>query len=359
MKQLNSKNKTIIAIIVVIAILGIIGTYITYYAPSSGGTKQLTDMVGRNVTVPAQINTVVATSPPTTNMIYILAPDKLAGWNFKPTGQYMDPKYKNLTEVGGWFGKQTGNYETFISIKPDIVLEGSSPLANASDTVNERQTKFGAIPVVAVLDVSNVTKFTPSIKFMGQVLGVEDRADKLNSFYEKVYNKVNSTASQIPDNQKKKVYYAEGPEGLQTDPSGSQHSQLIELAGGINIADVPLKQGMGMSDVSMEQVLKWNPDVILVGDPSFYKKVYNDTKWQNVKAVKEKQVFLIPQDPLNWFDRPPGVNIILGIPWTAKTLYPDKFQDLDMNSLTKEFYSEFYHYQLTDEELNNLLNPQP
>ncbi|HOI40529.1 MAG TPA: ABC transporter substrate-binding protein [Methanobacterium sp.] len=355
---MENKNKIIITIILLIAVFGVIGTYITYYTPSTGDTKQITDMVGRNVTVPAQINTVVATSPPTTNLIYMLAPEKLAGWNFKPTGQYMDPKYKNLTEVGGWFGKQTGNYETFISINPDIVMEGSSPLTNASDTVNKRQEKFGAIPVVAVLEVSNVTKFTKPIKFMGQALGAEDKADKLISFYNKVYSKVNSTASKIPEDEKKKVYYAEGPEGLQTDPSGSQHSQLIELAGGINIADVPIKKGMGMSDVSMEQVLQWNPDVILVGDPVFYKKVYKDSKWQNVKAVKEKQVFLIPQDPLNWFDRPPGVNIILGIPWTAKTLYPDKFQDLDMESLTKEFYSEFYHYQLTDDQVNSLLNPQ-
>mgnify|MGYP003741348773 FL=1 len=356
---LDNKNKTIFAIIVVIVIVGTLGAYVTYYTPITGGTTQITDMVGRNVTVPDQITRVVATSPPTTNLVYMLAPEKLAGWNFKPTGQYMNPKYKNLTEVGGWFGKQTGNYETFISINPDIVLEGSSPLANSNDTIIERQNKFGSIPVVAVLDVSNVTKFTPSIKFVGQVLGSQDKANKLVSFYEKVYNQVNNTASQIPDEEKKKVYYAEGAEGLQTEPTGSQHSQLIELAGGINIANVPLKQGMGMSDVSIEQVLKWDPDVILVGDPTFYKKVYNDTKWQNVKAVKEKQVFLIPQDPFNWFDRPPGVNIILGIPWTAKTIYPDKFQDLDMNSLTKEFYSEFYHYQLTDDQLNNLLNPQP
>lgn len=113
----------------VIVIVGTLGAYVTYYTPITGGTTQITDMVGRNVTVPDQITRVVATSPPTTNLVYMLAPEKLAGWNFKPTGQYMNPKYKNLTEVGGWFGKQTGNYETFISINPDIVLEGSSPIS--------------------------------------------------------------------------------------------------------------------------------------------------------------------------------------------------------------------------------------
>lgn len=356
---MDNKN-TILIVAAVIILIAAIGSYTAYVQPaSSGETVQITDMVGRNVTVPAEINKVVATSPPTTNLIYMLAPDKLGGWNFKPTSQFMEQKYKDLPEVGGWFGKQTGNYETFISINPDVILEGSSPKGDPNATVNERQTKFGNIPVVAVLDVSNATKFKAPIKFMGHALGAQQKADELIAFYDNVFKTVNTTASKIPESEKVTVYYAEGPEGLQTDPAGSQHSQLIELCGGKNIADVPIKQGYGMSDVSIEQVLKWNPEVILVGDPKFYKKVYNDTKWQNIKAVKDKRVYLIPQDPLNWFDRPPGVNIVLGIPWTAKTLYPDKFKDIDMNSLTKEFYSKFYHYQLTEEELNSLLNPQP
>ena len=354
------RKNTILLVAAVIIVIAAVGGYLTYNSSvSNGQTVQVTDMLGRNVTVPAQINKVVATSPPTTNLVYMLAPDKLGGWSFKPTGQFIQQKYKDIPEVGGWFGKQTGNYETFLSINPDVVLEGSNPKGDPNATVDERQAKFGQVPVVAVLDVSDVTKYRAPIKFMGEFLGVQEKADELIVFYETMLKKVNSTVSTIPESEKKTVYYAEGPEGLQTDPTGSQHSQLIELCGGINVADVPLKQGYGMSDVSMEQVLSWNPDVILVGDPNFYKKVYNDSKWQNVKAVKEKKVYLIPQDPLNWFDRPPGVNIILGIPWTAKTLYPEKFQDIDMNSLTKEFYSKFYHYDLSDDQVNSLLNPQP
>jgi len=58
--------------------------------------------------------------------------------------------------------------------------------------------------------------------------------------------------------------------------------------------------------------------------------VFSDPVWQNVKAVKDKQVYLAPNSPFNWFEGPPGVNSIIGIPWTAKVLYPDRFKDMDI-----------------------------
>jgi iron complex transport system substrate-binding protein len=66
-------------------------------------------------------------------------------------------------------------------------------------------------------------------------------------------------------------------------------------------------------------------------------------------------VYLSPQSPFKWFDKPTGANMIIGIPWVAKILYPDKFQDLNLTADVKEFYSEFYHYDLTDDDVNNIL----
>ena len=62
-----------------------------------------------------------------------------------------------------------------------------------------------------------------------------------------------------------------------------------------------------------------------------------------------------PQSPFKWFDRPPGANIIIGIPWTAKVIYPDKYSDIDLKSEVKMFYKEFYHYDLSDEDVVNIL----
>ena len=332
-------------------------------AQATKTTRTITDMMGRNVVVPQNINRILATSPPTTLEAYVLAPDKLIGVNFNPNpapdgSVYMPVKYRNLTMVGGWYGTQTGNYETFIAMNPDIILDMSTlGDTNALSTVSERQQKFGTIPVVGITDAANVTQYDPSITFLGTLLGADQQAASLSEFYHRVLTTVTSRVSSIPGSQKVRVYYAEGPKGLQTDPTGSPHAELIDLAGGINIADCAITPGNGRTTVSLEQVTKWSPDVIIVGDPGFYKTIYNDTLWQPIPAVKNHRVYLVPQSPFTWFDRPPGVNRIIGIPWTAKVLYPEKFSDMDLAALTKEFYSKFYHYDLSDNEVNNLLGP--
>ncbi|MBP2134338.1 iron complex transport system substrate-binding protein [Methanomicrobium sp. W14] len=332
------------------------GTDNTTVAENS--TRTITDMAGREVTIPTEINSVLCTSPPSTMFVYMLAPDKLAGWNFKlgnGAKNYMPEKYFSLPVVGGWFGTQTGNYETFLNISPDIVIEGFNIQGNAVDTVGERQENMGSIPVVGLEDTTNASAYSAPIKFIGELLGEEEQAEKLTDFYEGILGKVNERVANLTDSGKPTVYYAEGPEGLQTDPSGSQHSQLIELCGGVNIADCKKTPVYGRTEVSLEQVISWNPDIILAGSSDFYNSVYNDSRWKDITAVKNKQVYLIPTDvPFCWFDRPPAGNRIIGIAWTAKVLHPDLFEDFDMKELTQYFYTNFIHQSLTDEQMDEL-----
>lgn len=350
---MNQHRKLILlTIIIIIAITSVIGLYLTDDTPNSTNISHITDMLGRYIDTPQEINRVGSLSSSVSVLIYILAPDKMIGWDSNRTeaqNLYMPAKYKSLPTLGG--GKKDANYESYISQNPDIVFVGHG---NNVDDVNRIQQKLGSIPLVDVEGDNNLSNINSSIKFMGALLGENDKSNELISFYDNVLEKVNATASNIPENEKKRVYYARDPTGLQTNPSGASHTQLIEICGGINVAQVPITKGT--VGVSMEQVLKWNPDVIIASDPGFYKNVFSDPQWQNVKAVQNKEVYLVPNSPFNWFESPPGVNVILGIPWTAKVLYPKKYKDLDLKKLTKEFYSEFYHYNLSDSEVTNILS---
>jgi len=321
-------------------------------------TRTITDMAGRSVIVPYHIGKVLGTAPPITMTTYMLAPDRLQGWNSNVTSpNYVPAQYLTLPNVGGQQMGQMLNYETFLAMNPDLVLYGFNiGAANVNTSIDDMQTKLNPLPVVAVLDTTNVSNYAPEIRFIGDLLGEPEKAEKLVAFNNKVYTKVNGTVASIPVSERKKVYYAEGAQGLQTESPVSQHAQIIAISGGINVADIKDTGSGGMTPVSIEQVVAWNPDVIVAGDAGFYKKVYSDPNWQNIKAVKEKQVYLIPNKPYGWIDRPPGVNSIIGIPWMAKVLYPEKFKDVDMKSLTKEFYSDFYHYDLTDEEVKTILD---
>jgi len=351
----------IVVLLLVIAIFFIGGTQ-SAQSESSGqqATKAITDMSGRTVVVPLHINKVLTTHPRATTLVYMLAPDKLMGWQGSPSNntKYMLEKYRDLPSVGGWYATNTGNYETFLSMNPDAVFECylSEDHVNDMDVVIDRQNHLNPIPLIEINDTSNIRNYTPAIRFLGDVLDEQENADALIDFYNKVYSNVTDVVATIPQSEKKRVYYAEGPQGLNTEPPSSWHTQLINICGGINVANVSLQTGEGMTPVSLEQVLLWDPDVIITDNEVFYKNVYTDPNWQTLKAVKNKEIYLAPSDPFGWFDRPPGINLIIGIPWTAKVLYPDRFQDLDMQNLTKEFYSKFYHYNLTDEDVTNLLS---
>jgi len=359
----SSKIIQIVSVIVILLAATAFGT-VQYFRQSTDNledieTKTIIDMVGREVKVPSEINRVLGTSPPSTLMIYMLAPDKLIGWNFKISSgenKYIPQKYKDLPVVGGWFGTQSGNYENFMALNPDVIFEGFNTEGDYRETVYERQEKFGDIPVVGVAETVNIQDLKQAILFVGDVLDVEDQSKEMISFYDRMMNIVTNRVADIPKYEKIRVYYAEGPDGLMTDPNGSPHSQLIEICGGVNVADCPLKPGYGRTEVSMEQVISWNPEVIIAGDSMFYDKIYTDPRWQNINAVKNHRVYLTPLYPFCWFDRPPGTNTIIGIPWTAKVLYPERFEDIDMKELTKEFYSKFYHYELTDKEVSRLLS---
>ncbi len=322
-------------------------------------TQIIVDMFGRRISVAKPINRVLCTGPVEADLVYLIAPDKLVGLaaQFYGDPPLVQDKYLNLPVIGAWYGAQVGNYETFMSYKPDIILEGKL------ENLPERQQKFGSIPVVGDdTGADLLLNFKNCITFIGKILDANEQASDLNTYYQEAMQYVNSVTSEIPDEGKIRVYYAEGLEGLNTDPNGSFHTNLVTFCGGINIAEnIPLVPGYGMSQVSLENVLGWDPDIIILGRATpdgLYQKIMADPIWARLKAVKNNRVYVRPCNPFSIFDGPPGPVQILGMYWMIQTLYPERTQELDMDARFKEFYSKFLHYDLTDDEVAYLLDTQ-
>jgi iron complex transport system substrate-binding protein len=325
--------------------------------PTGSDNRVIVDMFGRKSTVPSPINRVLCTGPVECTLVYLIAPEKLvglaAGFNGDPP--LVPEKYASLPVIGAWYGAQVGNYETFISYDPDIILEGKL------ENMPERQQKFGSIPVVGDDTGSDLLlNFEKCITFLGDLLDEQEKAAELNAFYLEAMQYVTRTVEKIPESEKVRVYYAEGLEGLNTEPNGSFHTNLITFCGGINVAEkIPLVPGYGMSEVSLENVLFWDADIIILGraTPEDLKEtIMNDSGWRKLKAVQNEKVYLRPDNPFSIFDGPPGPCQILGMYWMIHTLYPEQTRDLDLNAKFKEFYSKFYHYDLTDDEVEYLLS---
>ncbi|MGI5940594.1 MAG: ABC transporter substrate-binding protein [Thermoleophilia bacterium] len=329
-------------------------------AAATRTTVTITDQAGRQVNVPSPIKTVFCTSPMGTNLMYMLAPDMMIGWNITPTAlekKYIPEKYRSVVGLGGWFGKNTtGNVEEIIKRSPDIVLT-LGELDEAAISEAERIQGLMNIPVVMV--DGELTASGDSLRYIGKLLGTEERAEELADYCDSVLQEAQAAAQQIPEDKKVRVYYAEGMEGLNTDPEGSMHTEVLTLVGGANVAKVELNPGYGMSPVSFEQVLNWNPEVILVAsDPAeesnVYQQITTQSQWNTITAVKEGEVYQIPRGPFDWFDRPPSISRILGVRWLGNLLYPDLYK-YDMKEEVKAFYKLFYHMDLTDAQLDELM----
>jgi iron complex transport system substrate-binding protein len=324
-------------------------------AEPNASYRTITDSVGRKVTIPATITRVLGS----TSLVYLIAPEKVGGWDLtaltNETRKFYSALPANITNVSS----SSSNYEAYIALHPDLIfISCGDGNAIRADAVNLTQEKYGKIPVVCLNNTQNVTNAGSAFRFMGQVLGNPERADELTGYYEGVLGEVRTKVSAIPKDQRVRVYYAEGANGLSTDASGSIHSQLIDLCGGNNVAAFKgLQSGSGMTAVTMESVLMWNPEMIITNSRDFAAMAYNDSTWQQIPAVKNHRVYVTPSQPASWFDRPPSFMRIVGIPWTAHVLYPDRFPEDWMEKKVKEYFSLYYHYDLSDDELAALLSP--
>jgi iron complex transport system substrate-binding protein len=105
---------------------------------------------------------------------------------------------------------------------------------------------------------------------------------------------------------------------------------------------------------SIEQLLQWNPDVMIVTGPDEQALAYADPRFASVKAITNTQVFIIPQGAPNWGNR--TIEQPLTVLWAANTLYPELFADLDLDGEVKSFYQRFFNTSLTDDQVRELIS---
>lgn len=326
--------------------------------------QTVTDDTGREVTLPAadQLKKVYYTSPNGQIFLFTLAPGLCAGTTMDFTEQELanlPEGIENLPNLGTLSGGQELNPEAIMAEGIQVIFSITTVTPDEGDAADadDLQSQTG-IPVVVIDGSFDQTAHCYEV--LGDVLGMEDEAKKLADYCTKVASDVAAAVATIPDEDRVSLYYAEGPEGLQTEPSNSSHALVFELAGARNVAEgIEVQGGSGKTPVSLEQVLAWNPEVIVAWDSERFEGgaddlIRTDSNWSTVKAVQDGRVYTMCQTPFSWLDRPPAVNRFIGLQWLTNLLYPDAY-DIDIVETTKEFYSMFYHRDLTDSQVEELL----
>lgn len=316
--------------------------------------RTLTDSAGRTVELPDEISTVFAAGPPASVLVYVLKPEALAGWPralYPEEEDYIAEPYRDLPETGRLTGRGgEANLERVLAIKPDLIVDFGSVRDTYVDLADRVQEQTG-IPYVLI--DGRFENTADALRLVGEALGVPDRGEKLAANVEATFSRIEAILKSVPEDERPGVYLARGPDGLETGMKGSINTEIIERAGGRNVAD---DGGVtkGLVNASMEQVIVANPGIIVTWDRNFYAKVWDDPLWQGIDAVRDGNVYLSPTAPFGWIDRPPSLNRMIGLVWMAGLLYPDKWQG-NLREETRAFYELYYQVDLSDEELDRLL----
>jgi iron complex transport system substrate-binding protein len=327
------------------------GLAATLLVPDRARAATMEDSAGRSVPVPARVERVFPAGPPAAILLYTLAPDLLLGWpraNRPEECIYMLPDICARPEVGRITGRgNTANLETVLALKPDLILDVGSTSETFVSLAGRVQDQTG-IPY-ALLD-GRFVALSMAYQKLGQLIGRQAEAEGLAVYTHRTLTAIAERIANVTPEQRPRVYYARGPRGLVTGLGGSINVETIELIGRNVAGGAP----GGLANVSIEQVLLWNPDVIVTIDQDFAAAVRNDPPWASVKAVRDNQVHLAPKMPFGWVDFPPCVNRLIGLWWLAKILYPERFPE-DLRLLTREFYARFYHATPTDSQIDHVL----
>ena len=317
--------------------------------------REIKDMAGRLVTVPDNITKVYAAQPYTHVLMSVVAPDLLLGLPgplSETEKRFVRPEMAELPLFGSGKGPRSKpDIDAVLALHPDIVLLKGGPQTDTK-SAEERFAGLG-LPVVFV-DIDRIEDYAAGIEFTGTLLNRSERAKELAAYARRTLVKVEQSVADIPPGQRVRVYYAESSDGLATECDQSFHADAIKMAGGSIVHHCTLSRHVGMEKVSLEQVLDYNPEVIVATDRVFAELVRNDARWKRVRAIAEGKIFIIPRSPFNWIDRPPSVMRLMGVQWLAHRFYPERYP-IDLRAATREFQQLFFGVVPSDADLDTLL----
>ena len=315
--------------------------------------RSITDAAGRVVEIPDKVERVLAAGPPASVLVYVLAPEKLVGWVREPKAEekaFLLPAVRDLPVFGQLTGKGgTANIEAVLAAKPDVIIDAGTVNPTYASLADKVQAQTG-IPYILVDGA--FARSGAMLRETGAILGVEARAETLAAYADEKLAALEEGLAGIPAEKRPSVYYGRGAEGLETGLSGSINMELLEAVGARNVAAAAGKGGL--TEVSLEQILSWRPDVIFAASPKFAKAVRTDPLWAGLEAVKAGRIHVAPAMPFGWIDSPPGVNRLIGVAWLEHMLYPEAFP-VALDDEVKAFFKLFYQVELNSEELETLL----
>lgn len=286
--------------------------------PTARPTAQpitLTDGLSRTVTLAGPAQRVVSLAPSNTEILFAVG----AGAQTIGRDDFSDfpAEAAKLPSIGGNMGKN--NNEAIVSLKPDLVLASQLNTAEQVKGMEDLGLKVYLLP-----NPNDLDGMYQNLMTVAKLTGHESETDKLiQSLKDRVTavtQKVQSVTNQPTvfyelDSTKPNAPYTSGP--------GTFIDRLITMAGGKNVGS---KLKDAYAEISLEQLVVENPDIILLGDFTWGgvkpEDVAKRAGWEKLKAVAGHQVYTFDD---NLISRP-GPRLVDGLEALAKLLHPEIFK---------------------------------
>ena len=308
--------------------------------------RVVVDDFNRSVEVPQTVRSVYSTHPPITMSLLAFDPQLVAALNF-PFSDAQKPYAGAAAEkavVGGFFGQgQTPNMERLVQVRPDVILMWGD--MTGSDRILAKLEKLG-IPVLMVRN-NTLEDLVGQFRLFGTLSGNTARAETLMRYTQESLGLLEHYQAQLSKYKKVRYYFAEGVDGLSTECPGSFHIRPFDFAGAQNALECTMSSNFGMEKVSLETVLRADPDVIVAMEPQFVSRATSDPLWQNLRAVKEGRLLLVPAKPYNYITRPPSFMRLMGIRWLMQRFYPGLLKEDEQARFEAVFFPHLHNKTAT------------
>ena len=323
------------------------------FSASISAQKKLIDQNQREVVIPESIERIVGITIPSASTVITLdkGVERLVGMN--PTAKrniedsVMRDMFPNALSVPGNMAGDgfAPNVEAILAARPDIIFQWGDRGESILSPIESLN-----IPLVT-FKYGNTDYVNEWFKLTGLAIGREERAQEILSYFERTRDVIEENVAQNTQPKPKVLFLFRYRSGFQVGGTGTSMHTDIERAGGINVA----AQQTGFKAINAEQLLLWNPDIILLTNfesgltPA---TLFNDPLLSNINAIKNKRVYQYPKGGFVW--EPPSQETPLTWQWLHGLFYPKSFS-IDLKDEMKSYYKLLYNYELTNDEMNQIL----
>ncbi|AFM28053.1 ABC-type Fe3+-hydroxamate transport system, periplasmic component [Desulfomonile tiedjei DSM 6799] len=219
------------------------------------------------------------------------------------------------------------NIEALLKLNPDLVLTWTYK----PDIVPFMERK--GLTVIAIY-LESIAELYEVMRLQGRLFQKEEQVQQSIILMERIFDLIRERVSAISDSEKKKVLWLGRSPTTVAGRTGIPHDTFMMIRGENVAASIHEEN----TEVSMEQIIAWNPEVIFIWGGAQYKSkdIMDSDQWRHVTAVKQGRVFKAP----HWSRWSPRLALVAL--WMAKRTYPEHFRDVNLEAVTESFFQKLY-----------------